>query len=157
MFGIEALKTQSKRPREGLSPDQVKFDGAASKRLRVEASIAATAGLPADAGTLSSAEHLGTQSSAARRPESAGQAAQANGASTPASQTFSFSTPKGTQSSSPKVKPPLPLPRPNSSRCLPSPCRKAFSSVDPSSCHLGRGAEQGSTPVHCLSTDFGGL
>ena len=117
VFGIDALKTQSKRPREGLSPDQESLDGAANKRLRVEGSAAARAGPPANAGMVSSAEPSDTQSSAARRPEPAGQAAQANGASTPISQTFSFSALNGTQSSSPRVKPPLPRPKPSSSRC----------------------------------------
>ena len=119
MFGIEALKTQSKRPRRGLSPDQGNLDGTVNKRLRVAGPAAAIAEPPADAGMVSSAEPLDTQSSAARRPESAGQGAQVNGASTPASQTFSFSTPNGAQSSSPRLKPPLPRPRPSSSRCPP--------------------------------------
>ena len=115
VFGIEALKTQSKRPRESPSPDQMSLDGTANKRLRVEKPATAIAEPPANAGMVSSAE----QSLAARRPEPADQAAQANGASTPASQTFSFSTPNGAQSSSPRVKPPLPQPRPSSSRCPP--------------------------------------
>ena len=119
VFGIEALKTQSKRPRGGLSPDQGSLDGAANKRLRLEHSAAATAEPPLDASIGSSAERSIMQSSAARRLESAGQVEQANGASTPASQTFSFSTPNGTQSSSPGLKPPLPRPRPPSSRCPP--------------------------------------
>ena len=119
VFGIEALKRQSKRPRGGLSPDQGSLDGAANKRLRVAGPAAAIAEPPPDAGMVSSAKPSDTQSSAARRPEPAGQAELANGASTPASQTFPFSTPNGTHSSSPRVKPPLPRPRPSSSRCPP--------------------------------------
>lgn len=118
VFGIEALKAQIKRPREGLIPDQVKLDDAANKRLRVEDSAAAIAELPAKASMVSSVERLGTQSSAASRPEPAGQE-QANGASTPAGQSFTFSTPNGTQSSTPRAKPPLQRTRPNSSRCSP--------------------------------------
>ena len=122
MFGIEALKRQqSKRPREGLGPDQMNLAGAANKRLRTEGSAAAPAGPPVDVGVVFSAEHSGVQSSAAGRLETAGRAAPADGSGMPASQTFSFSTLNGTQSSSPRVKPPLPRarPRPSSSRCLP--------------------------------------